>query len=55
MNIFGIVDEGDDQKIVRFLNFQRRTYPIRMRVDHMTLWDDYDFRIRFQTSKVVVL
>ncbi|CAI6370269.1 unnamed protein product [Macrosiphum euphorbiae] len=55
MDIFGIFYEDDDQEIIEFLNYQRRTYTIRMRVDHMTLWDDHDFRIRFRISKVVVL
>lgn len=55
MDIFGIFYEDDDQEIIEFLNYQRRTYTIRMRVDHMTLWDDHDFRIRLRISKVVVL
>ncbi|XP_060844436.1 LOW QUALITY PROTEIN: putative nuclease HARBI1 [Rhopalosiphum padi] len=55
MDIFGILYEDDDQKIVEFLNYQCRTYTIRVRVDHMTLWDDHDFRIKFRISKVVVL
>jgi len=54
MDIFGI-NEDDDQEIIEFLNYQRRAYTIRMRVDHMTLWDDHDFRIRFRISKAVVL
>lgn len=58
MDILGIFSEDDDQEIVEFLNYQHRQhciYTIRMRVDHMTLWDDHDFRIRFRILKVVVL
>jgi hypothetical protein len=43
------------KKSLIFLNHQRRMYTIRVRVDHMTLWDDQDFRIRFRISKDVVI
>jgi hypothetical protein len=55
MDLFELIDD-DDEEIVDFLNHQRRMYTIiRVRVDHMTLWDDQDFRIRFRISKDVVI
>lgn len=47
------VYEDDDLEIVEFLNNQRRTYTVRTRVNHMTPWDDHDFRMRFRISKEV--
>jgi len=54
MDLFEIIDD-DDQEIVNFLNYQRRVYTIRPRVDHMNIWDDEDFRARFRISKDVVI
>lgn len=54
MDLFEIIDD-DDQEIVNFINYQRRVYTIRERVDHMNMWDDEDFRTRFRISKDVVL
>lgn len=38
--------EDDDVEIVEFLNYQRRTYTIRVRINHMEFWDDQDFKVR---------
>lgn len=54
MDLFEIIDD-DDQEIVNFINYQRRVYTIRVRVDHMNIWDDEDFRARFRISKDVVI
>lgn len=47
--------EDDDVEILEFLNYQRRMYTIRVRIDHMAFWDDQNFKIRFRLSKDVVL
>uniref|UniRef100_A0A2S2NS44 Putative nuclease HARBI1 n=1 Tax=Schizaphis graminum TaxID=13262 RepID=A0A2S2NS44_SCHGA len=47
--------EDDDVEIVEFLNYQRRTYTIRVRINHMEFWDDQDFKVRFRISKEVVI
>lgn len=54
MDLLEIIDD-DDQEIVNFINYQRRIYTIRIRVDHMNIWDDLDFRARFRILKDVVL
>lgn len=47
--------EDDDDEIVEFLNYQRRPYTIRVRINHMEFWDDQDFKVRFRISKEVVI
>lgn len=54
MDLFEIIDD-DDVEIINFLNYQRRVYTIRVRVDHMNIWDDEDFRARFRISKDEVI
>lgn len=53
MDLFEVIVD-DDQEIVNFMNYQRRVYTIRVRVDHMNMWDDVDFRARFRISKDVI-
>jgi len=47
--------EDDNVEIVEFLNYQRRTYTIRVRINHMEFWDDQDFKVRLRISKEVVI
>ena len=47
--------EDDDVEIVEFLNYQRRTYTIRVRINHMEFCYDQDFKVRFRISKEVVI
>ena len=36
--------DGDDNEVIEFLNYQRRLYTVRKRIDHiMTFWDDEVF------------
>jgi len=46
--------DDDDDEILEFINYRRRPYTVRDRINHMMKWDDHDFRIRFRLSKVVV-
>jgi len=43
--------EDEDEEILEFLNYQRRVYTIRERINHMVFWDDQVFRVRFRLSK----
>lgn len=54
MDLLELFDD-DDTEIIEFLNYQRREYTVRKRIDHMTFWDNEDFRVRFRISKEVVL
>jgi len=48
--------DDDDDEILEFINYRRRPYTVRDRINHTSMmkWDDHDFRIRFRLSKVVV-
>ncbi|CAI6372056.1 unnamed protein product [Macrosiphum euphorbiae] len=46
--------DDDDDEILEFINYRRRPYTVRDRINHMIKWDDHDFLIRFRLSKVVV-
>ncbi|CAI6356148.1 unnamed protein product [Macrosiphum euphorbiae] len=54
MDLLELFDD-DDNEVIEFLNYQRRLFTVRKRIDHMTIWDDEDFRVRFRISKGVVL
>ena len=51
VNIFEDLEDEDDEEIF----FQRRPYSIRVRRNHLDLWDDIDFRCRFRLNKETVL
>lgn len=53
MNLYEIIND-DDQEIVNLMDYQRHVYTIHLRVNHMTIWDDQDFRAKFKISKDVV-
>lgn len=46
---------NDDEELVEFVNYQRRPYVVRCRVDHFYKWDSVDFKIRFRLSKETVM
>jgi len=45
----------DDVEFQEYLNYQRRPYTVRTRVDHFSTWDELDFKNRFRLSKETVL
>eukprot|EP00102_Acyrthosiphon_pisum_P019201 XP_016656411.1 PREDICTED: putative nuclease HARBI1 isoform X3 [Acyrthosiphon pisum] len=45
----------DDEEFGVYLNYQRRPYTVRTRVDHFNTWDEHDFKTRFRLSKETVL
>lgn len=54
MELMELFDD-DDTEIIKFLNYSRRVYTVRNRIDYMTFWDDDDFRMRFRIPKGVVV
>jgi len=49
-----ILFEDDDDELNMYVNYVRRPYTIRCRIDHFNKWDDYDFKARFRLSKETV-
>jgi len=47
--------EDDDAEIVEFLKYQRRSYTILVRINHIEFWDDEDFKVRFRISKEMII
>ncbi|KAE9545612.1 hypothetical protein AGLY_001155 [Aphis glycines] len=45
----------DDVEFQEYLNYQRRPYTVRTKVDHFSTWDELDFKNRFRLSKETVL
>ena len=52
INIFEHLEDEEDEEI--FLRI-RRPYTIKVRRNHLDLWDDVDFRCRFRLNKETVL
>lgn len=50
-----ILFEDDDNELNEYVNYVRRPYTIRCRIDHFNKWDDYDFKVRFRLSKETVI
>ena len=47
LNIFEHVEDEEDDELFG----TRRPYTIRVRRDHLDIWDDLDFRCRFRLKK----
>ena len=52
INIFEHLEDEEDEEIFFPI---KRPYTIRVRRNHLDLWDDIDFRCRFRLNKETVL
>ena len=51
LNIFELVEDEEDDELFG----TSRPYTIRVRRDHLDIWDDLDFRCRFRLKKETVI
>lgn len=46
--------DDDDIELYEYINYERRTYIVRSRIDYLK-WDDCYFKVRFRLSEETVL
>lgn len=45
----------NDVEFKKYLNYQRRPYTVRTKIDHFRTWDELDFKNNFRLSKETVM
>lgn len=46
--------DDDKKTILQLTSYRHRPYKVYEKFNYIVKWDDYDFRIKFRLSKVIV-